>query len=66
MDMALKYSRYVDVRKALAQHDQFDPLDRLYRGQNHDRRGYGWDWPKHGLPAENIGLQSRGRSGFHA
>ena len=32
LTMALHYSRYVDVRKALAQHDQFDPLDRLYRG----------------------------------
>ena len=30
------------------------------------RGSNGWDWPKHGLPAENIGLQSRGRSGFHA
>ena len=34
LDMVLKYSRYVDVRRALAQHDQFDPLENLYRGNN--------------------------------
>jgi site-specific recombinase XerD len=33
LDMVLKYSRYVDVRRALASHDQFDPLEHLYRGQ---------------------------------
>jgi len=42
LDMVLKYSRCVDIRRALEHHQQFNPLDRLYRGQNHDRRGYGW------------------------
>ena len=37
LDMVLKYSKYVDLRRALAQHDQFDPLERLYRGNN------GWE-----------------------
>ena len=37
--MVLKYSQYVDVRKALANHEQFSPLDRLYNQQNH-RRGW--------------------------
>jgi len=37
--MVLKYSRFVDVRKALANHEQFSPLDRLYNQQNH-RRGW--------------------------
>jgi len=41
LDMVLKYSRFVDIRKALAQHDQFDPLDRLYHGDNHNHNG-GW------------------------
>jgi len=37
LDMVLRYSRYVDVQKALSEHPQFSPLDRLYRG-NHN----GW------------------------
>ena len=43
LDMVLRYSRYVDVQKALANHQQFNPLDRLYRGQNHNRDD-GWGW----------------------
>jgi len=42
LDMVLKYSRYVDARRALERHQQFNPLDRLYRGRNHERRGCGW------------------------
>jgi len=42
LDMVLKYSRYVDTRRALEHHYEFNPLDRLYRGQNHNRRGYDW------------------------
>lgn len=37
--MVLRYSGYVDVRKALASHQQFSPLDRLYDRQN-GRRGW--------------------------
>lgn len=44
LDMVLKYARCVDVSKAIAQHEQFDPLDRLYRGANHDRGDGGWGW----------------------
>jgi len=43
LDMVLKYSRYIDVQKALAGHQQFSPLDRLYRDGNH-RGGDGWGW----------------------
>ncbi len=43
LDMVLRYSRYVDVQKALANHQQFNPLELLYRGQNHNRDD-GWGW----------------------
>jgi len=43
LDMVLKYSRYIDVQKALAGHQQFSPLDRLYRDGNH-RGGDEWGW----------------------
>ena len=43
LDMVLRYSRYVDVQKALTNHQQFNPLERLYRGQNHNRDD-GWGW----------------------
>ena len=39
LNMVLKYSKYVDLRKALANHEPFSPLDRLYDRQNH--RGAG-------------------------
>ena len=39
--MVLKYSKFVDVRKALANHDQFDPLDRLVRGGKSESK---WRW----------------------
>ena len=42
--MVLKYSRYVDIQKALAGHQQFDPLDRLLRGDNRNRGDDGWGW----------------------
>ena len=39
--MVLKYSRFVDMRRALATHEQFSPLDRLYQGETKGRRwGY--------------------------
>ena len=38
--MVLKYSKFIDVRKALATHEQFCPLDRLYQGQTSGRRGW--------------------------
>jgi len=41
--MVLRYSKYVDVSKVLAQHDQFDPLDRLYHGQNHNHGSSSWN-----------------------
>jgi len=44
LDMVLRYSRYVDVRKAVANHPQFNPLDRLYQGDNHRRQDDGWGW----------------------
>lgn len=35
LNMVLKYSKYVDLRKALANHEPFYSLDRLYNRQNH-------------------------------
>ncbi len=43
LDMVLKYSGYVDAQRALATHQQFNPLDQLYRGQNHNQ-----DWSMNG------------------
>ncbi|GAI00573.1 unnamed protein product, partial [marine sediment metagenome] len=43
LDMVLKYSKFVDMGKALASHEQFSPLDRLYDRPNH-RGGQGWGW----------------------
>lgn len=43
LDMVLRYSRFADVKRALLEHEQFNPLDRLYNGsQNNNgrRRGY--------------------------
>lgn len=37
LNMVLRYSKYVDIRKALANHKELSPLDRLYE-QNY-RRG---------------------------
>jgi len=41
LDMVLKYSRYVDAQRALTEHQQYNPLDRLYRerrnGENNRR-----------------------------
>jgi len=42
--MVLKYTKYVDVEKALARHEQFSPLDSLLQGNNHHRRDDGWGW----------------------
>ena len=39
--MVLRYAKFVNVLKALAEHEQFDPLDRLYNGQP---GGNGWGW----------------------
>ncbi len=36
--MVLRYSRYVSVSRALSQHSQFDPLDRLVKGDINSRR----------------------------
>lgn len=39
--MVLKYSKFVDMGKALASHEKFSPLDRLYDHRNPRRRD---DW----------------------
>jgi len=36
--MVLRYSRYVSASRAISQHSQFDPLDRLIKGQVNARR----------------------------
>jgi len=42
--MVLRYTKYVDVQRAIDEHRQFSPLDRLYHGGNHNRRGGGWGY----------------------
>jgi len=45
LHMVLRYSKFVDIRKAVASHHQFCPLDRLLRGNNnHNRGGDSWGW----------------------
>jgi len=44
LDMVLKYSHHIDIQKALAGHQQFNPLDRLLKGDNHNRGDDGWGW----------------------
>ena len=39
LDMVLRYSRYADVKRALIDHEQFNPLDRLYNSG-----GRGWHY----------------------
>jgi len=40
--MVLKYAKYMEVQTALSKYEQFNPLDRLLRGDKH--RGDGWGW----------------------
>lgn len=63
LDMVLKYSRYVDSQKALATHQQFNPLDQLYRGVGRNGGdGNGWGtrrpsrsrWQRFTLDSRNI------------
>ena len=42
--MVLRYTKFVNVRRALDEHRQFSPLDRLLRGGNHSRGDDGWGW----------------------
>lgn len=42
LNMVLKYSRYVDTQRALSQHEQFNPLHRLYMGQRNG--GHKREW----------------------
>ncbi len=42
--MVLRYTKFVNVKRALAEHHQFSPLDSLYRGGNHNRKDDGWGW----------------------
>ncbi|GAI96986.1 unnamed protein product, partial [marine sediment metagenome] len=42
--MVLHYTRWVSVRRALAEHEQFSPLDRLYQGRNDNHNNDGWGW----------------------
>jgi len=43
LTMVLRYSKFAGVKRALIEHEQFNPLDRLYNGgqnNNGGRRGY--------------------------
>ena len=44
LNMVIHYSQYVDVQKALVEHEKFSPLDSLMRGGNHNRGDDGWGW----------------------
>ncbi len=44
INMVLRYSQFVDVQKALLQHEQCSPLDRLYQGGTHNQADDGWGW----------------------
>lgn len=43
LNMVLHYARYVDVQKALVQHERFSPLDGLYN-RGGGSLGDGWGW----------------------
>lgn len=38
--MVLRYTKFVNIQRALAEHGQFSPLDRLIRGQTNGRRSW--------------------------
>ena len=42
LNMVLRYSRCVDGQRAVAEHHQFSPLDRLYNGGRNHNDGWGW------------------------
>jgi site-specific recombinase XerD len=42
--MVLRYTKFQNVQRALAEHPKFSPLDRLYRGGNHNRGDDSWGW----------------------
>lgn len=42
--MVLRYTKFVNVKRALDEHHQFSPLDSLHRGGNHNRGNDGWGW----------------------
>ena len=43
--MVLRYSKYVDASRAVAEQQLFSPLDRLYNGgRNHNRGNDSWGW----------------------
>jgi len=42
--MVLRYTKFVNVQRAIDEHHQFSPLDSLTRGGNHKRQDDGWGW----------------------
>jgi site-specific recombinase XerD len=42
--MVLRYTKFVDGIRALAESKSYSPLDRLTRGDNHNRRDENWGW----------------------
>ena len=42
LNMVIHYTQYIDVQKALVQHEQFSPLDSLYKGSSSMRDSWGW------------------------
>ncbi len=44
LDMVLRYSKFVSVQRALDEHQQFSPLDRLYNGGQKNNTDERWGW----------------------
>lgn len=44
LNMVLRYSRYVNVQRALDTHQQFSPLNRLHNGGRKNNRDDDWGW----------------------
>lgn len=42
--MVLRYTKFVNVQRAIDQHAEFSPLDSLYQGGSHNRQNDGWGW----------------------
>ncbi|GAI90006.1 unnamed protein product, partial [marine sediment metagenome] len=42
--MVLRYTKFVDACRAIDQHQEYSPLDRLIRGGLHKHRDDNWGW----------------------
>lgn len=42
--MVLHYTRLINARRAVDEHAEFSPLNRLYQGRHHNHNNDGWGW----------------------